>query len=174
MPLLLGRKMSYRISVIAVMTAIAAAFVAPAATITYTTPAGSSTVGGPVNAQADFTLGAGTIELTLTNLLSNPTDVAQLISDIFFSASNGPSTLTLGTVTESSGTELTVDKHGTSSLGSTVSAGWLLSNDGTTFHLDRLAAPGQKAHLIIGAPGASGTYSNANGSIAGNGPTTLS
>jgi hypothetical protein len=50
--------------------------------------------------------------------------------------------------------------------------GWVYSNTDTTGTLDVLQGPGHAgpAHLIIGPPGAGGTYSNANGSIAGNAP----
>jgi hypothetical protein len=49
--------------------------------------------------------------------------------------------------------------------------GWIYSGAATSGSLDVLAAGGAgPAHLIIGPPGTGGTYSNANGSIAGNGP----
>jgi hypothetical protein len=50
--------------------------------------------------------------------------------------------------------------------------GWPFTiTSATTGTLDVLSAGGAgPAHLIIGPPGAGGTYSAANGSIAGNGP----
>jgi hypothetical protein len=45
------------------------------------------------------------------------------------------------------------------------------SLSGTSGYLDVLAPHGAgPAHLVIGPPGGGGTYSNAKGSIAGNGP----
>jgi hypothetical protein len=44
-----------------------------------------------------------------------------------------------------------------------------LSTTSTTIDLDRLGN-GDSNHLIIGPPGAGNVYSNADGSIAGNGP----
>src|SRR5689334_13567325 len=93
-------------------------------TITFVTPNGSSTSGGPVNASATFTTSAGQISITLTDLLANPTDVAQLISDLSFTLSNGAAT---GTLASSSGQQLTVNSNGSFSLGSTIATGWGLN-----------------------------------------------
>jgi len=145
-----------------------AAFAATSAasTITFNTPAGANAGGGPVNASATFTTGAGTLSVTLTDLQANPTDVAQLLSDLFFTLSNGS---TAGTLTSSSAQEITVNAGGTFTLGGTVSTGWALSPSGGSLLLNVLGTPIGPAHLIIGPPGGA-TYSNANGSIAGNGP----
>jgi hypothetical protein len=52
-----------------------------------------------------------------------------------------------------------------------VDTGWALSNVGSTFHLNVLGTAIGPAHLLIGPPDInSNVYSNANGSIAGNGP----
>ncbi len=147
---------------------IAACIVANADTITYVTPAGSTTSGGPVSAEATFVTGAGTVSITLTDLQANPTDVAQLISDLFFTLSNGATT---GTISSSSGQEITVHGDGTFTTGSTVATGWALSSLGPgSFLLNVLGTPVGPAHLIIGPPDGGGLYSNANGSIAGNHP----
>lgn len=141
---------------------------ASANTITFTTPPGATTSGGAVNAQAVFTTGAGTLSITLTNLQANPTNVAQLLSDLSFTLS---SSFAGAALSSSSGQEITVQGGGTFSLGSTVSTGWSLSSlGGNTLLLNVLGTPTGPAHLIIGPPGAGNVYSNANGSIAGNGP----
>jgi hypothetical protein len=55
-------------------------------------------------------------------------------------------------------------------LGGIVATGWNLTAVGTNgLHLNALGGS-QADHLIIGPPGAGGTYSNANGSIAANDP----
>jgi PEP-CTERM motif-containing protein len=146
---------------------LASSFAATAATITYDTPSGSTTSGGPVDATATFVTGDGTIGVTLTDLLANPTDVAQLISDLSFTLSNGA---TSGTIASSSGQELTVAGDGTFTTGSTVATGWALNSTATGLQLDALGTASAPSHLIIGPPDASNLYSNANGSIAGNGP----
>jgi hypothetical protein len=133
--------------------------------VTFVTPAGSSTGGGPVSAQAVFTTSLNTLNIVLTNLQANPTDVAQNLSDLSFTLSTGQTT---GTLTSSSGMERTVNKGGTFTDGSVVSTGWQLGT--SPLELDVLGTPVGPAHLIIGPPGASNLYSNANGSIAGNGP----
>jgi len=147
--------------------ALATAFSAGANVITFVTPSGATTAGGPVSASATFTTGAGTVSIVLTDLLANPKDVAQLISDLSFTLSGGQTT---GALTSSSGQEITVNGGGTFTLGPTVSTGWALSSIPGGLHLDVLGTPIGPAHLIIGPPGPGGTYSNANGSIASNPP----
>ena len=136
---------------------------------TFTTPTGSMTGGQPVDASAVFTTGSGTVTITLDNLLANPTSVVQNLSDLSFTLSNGATT---GTLASSSGMEIRVNSGGTFTLGSTVPTGWVLSSASGGLLLDVLSGPGHAgpAHLIIGPPGPGNTYSNANGSIAGNGP----
>jgi hypothetical protein len=106
----------------------------------------------------------------LTNLEANPTSVAQNLSDLSFTISGG--SLTGATLSSSSGQEITVNGDGTFSTGSSVATGWVPTLSGTSGLLDDLTGPGHAgpAHTIIGPPGAGGTYSNANGSIAGNDP----
>lgn len=139
-----------------------------ASSVTFTTPTGSTIGGNPVSASATFMTSANTLTVTLTDLLANPTDVGQLLSDLFFTLSNGS---TAGTLTSSSGQELTVAANGTFTTGvGTVSTGWALSPSGGSLLLNVLGTSVGPAHTIIGPPGPGGTYSNANGSIAGNGP----
>jgi hypothetical protein len=149
------------------LIALASVTVAKADSITFVTPAGATTSGGPVSAQAVLTVNNGTLTVVLTNLQANPTDVAQLISDFSFTTS----TALNGSLTSSSGNEIFVNAGGTTTPGGTnVSTGWALdSPQNGTFHTTALGAAGP-AHLIIGPPGAGGVYTNANGSIAGNGP----
>jgi hypothetical protein len=141
-----------------------------AATVTFVTPTGATTGGGPVDASATFTTGTNSISVSLSNLQANITDVAQALSDLFFTYSG--SNLSGQTLTSSSGQEITVAGNGTFTTGATVAAGWVLSSPASnTLLLNDLGAGGAgPAHLIIGPPGAGNVYSNANGSIAGNGP----
>jgi len=137
------------------------------ASFIFVTPAGSTVGGQPVDAQAQFTFGAGTLTIVLTNLEANPTSVIQALSDLEFTLGTAASTSSL---TSSSGTERTIAGDGTFTDGSTVSTGWALSGGGTAFKLDVLGTLIGPAHLLIGPAGPGGTYSNANGSIAGNKP----
>jgi hypothetical protein len=140
---------------------------AHAAIATFVTPTGATTSGGPVDASAAFTTSAGSLSVTLTNLQPNITDVSQALSDFSFTTSNGA----FLTGEFDSGQEITVNGNGTFTIGSTVPTGWGLtvSGLGTLFSFDVLGTTTGPAHLIIGPPGGP-TYSNANGSIAGNGP----
>lgn len=129
---------------------------------------GLGTAGGSsVNAQAVFTTGANSVSIQLTNLLVNPTSVAQNISDLLFTLSTGQ---TASSISSSSGLERTVASNGTFTDGSVVSTGWIVSPSGGSIHLDVLGAPVGPEHTILGLPGAGNVYSNANGSIAGNDP----
>jgi hypothetical protein len=145
-----------------------------AGTITYVTPAGSTIPAGAVDASATFTTSANTLTITLTDLLANPKDVGQLLSDLLFTTNGG--SLTGSTQTAASSSEVTVAGNGSftgpTPISGVATVGWPYAvNSATSGTLDVLAAGGAgPAHLIIGPPGGGGTYSAANGSIAGNGP----
>src|SRR5262245_15745697 len=96
---------------------------ASANVITFTTPTGATTGGGPVNASATFITGNGTVTVTLNNLQANPTDVAQLLSDLEFTLSGGQTTGTL-LPANSSAQQIFVAANGTPTLGATGSTGW--------------------------------------------------
>jgi hypothetical protein len=144
---------------------------AEAAIVSFMTPTGASVGGGPVSARADITTSNGSVLITLTDLLANPTDVGQLISDFFFTVANG--NLTGSSQTGASAQEITVNSNGSTTLGpilNTVAAvDWAYSSTANTGLLDVLG-PGAAGpeHLIIGPPGPGGIYSNANSLIAGN------
>jgi len=147
--------------------ALAIASLAGATTITYSTPTGSTQGGLPVSATATFTTGTNSLEITLTNLETNPTGVIQNLSDLAFVLSTGQ---TSGTLTSSSGLERTVAANGTFTDGSTVATGWQLETSGAGLRLHVLGTPTAPSHTIIGGPDGSNVYSNGNGSIVGNGP----
>ena len=142
---------------------------AQAGSVTYSTPAGSSVSGLPVDAEAVFSVSNGMIDVTLTNLQGNPTSVAQLLSNVSFTVGGGGS-VSGASLSTSSGQEIAVDSTGSFTLGSSVSTGWGLTSGTNTAGLDVLGTSTAPTHLIIGPPGPGGTYSNANGSIAGNKP----
>jgi hypothetical protein len=140
---------------------------ANASMITFVTPSGAMTGGGPVDALATITTSANAVTVSLTDLEANPTDVAQLISDFDFTLSSHQ---TVGTLANSMGTQVFVAKDGTTTPGSTGPTTWALNNGvGGGLQLDALGM-GMPVDTIIGPPGPGGVYTNANGSIAGNGP----
>jgi len=148
---------------------------AGANTITFFTPAGATDTpgGNPVDASATFTTSGNTVMITLTDLLNNPKEAGQLISDISFHLTSGQ---TVATINPLSGTTTwrTVNSDGTFTDSTTPPPGshnWAVDfspPDPTTIHISALlgGAVGP-AGLIIGGPGAGSLYSNANGSIAG-------
>ena len=156
-------------------TACSAALLAPSAVgslVTFETAPGSTTVGGPVDASATFAITGNTLTVTLQDLLANPTDVAQVLSDLMFSI-NAPTAGT--TLSTSSAQEISIDGSGHATLGATGTTGWTLSSPGSgTLLLCVICAGGNApvapAHLLIGPAGPGGVYTNANGSIANNGP----
>lgn len=136
----------------------------------FVTTANATTSGGAVSAQATFTAGAGTLSVVLQDNLVNPTDVAQLLSDLDFTLSVGGTS----TLASSNSSELFVATGGTITLGaSNVSTGWMLQSISTSpdrLTLCDLCSGGAgPSHLIIGPPGGA-TYSNANSSISNNKP----
>jgi hypothetical protein len=151
---------------------------AGANTITFFTPAGATdTPGGhPVDASATFITGGNTVTIVLTDLLNNPTEVGQLISDITFHLTSGQTVATINPL-PSTTTWRAVNGNGTFTDSTTPPPGpnnWAVDTsppDPTTIHISALigGAVGP-AGLIIGGPGAGSLYSNAGGSIAGNGP----
>ena len=134
----------------------------------FSTPAGATAGGQPVNATAIIsTSDSGAAFVTIINNQANPTSIIQAVSDLFFDLS-GP--VGSGALNTSQGVERNIAANGTFTDGNTVDTGWALSHVGSTFHLNVLGTLIGPAHLIIGPPGNSDVYSNANGSIAGNGP----
>jgi len=151
---------------LACATALAAS-TAFGSVITYVTPTGSTTIGGSVDAMATFTTGAGFVTVTIDDLLVNPKDVAQLVSDLDFVMGGVTGAFLLSS---SSGQDIDIAGDGTATTGSTVATGWLLDSPNIgEVHITALGG-GQPEHVIIGPADAAGVYSNANGSIAGNGP----
>ena len=145
-----------------------------AATFTFDTPSGAmaGSPGAPVDAEAVFNTSGTTLTITLKDLLVNPTDVGQLLSDLLFHVTIGNTAGASLDATHSVGQEVSVGSGGAITLGSTAQAGWALDTSlgGNNLHLNVLGAGGVgPTHLIIGPPGGS-TYAAANGSIASNPP----
>jgi hypothetical protein len=134
----------------------------------FTTPGGSTVSDGAVGATATFSLVNGNeLQIVLADTLANPTSAGQLLSDLQFSIA-GVTNLSL--VSESA-QSVTISGSGTATTGGTVTSGWIEGSYQGGFLLCVICAPtfGQTAgpaNLIIGP----GPYTNANGSIAGNGP----
>src|SRR5262245_12612406 len=84
-----------------------------ATTVYATLPGAMDAAGQPVNAEADFTIGSGTLTIVLSNLLVNQTDVAQNISDLFFTLSKPGSTLGSGSIANITGAQIVVAENGT-------------------------------------------------------------
>src|SRR6516225_6014783 len=90
----------------------------------FTVPPGSTDAAGdPVAVEAVFETHAGSLDITLRNLLSNSKDVHQNLSDLSFTIAAG---LSSGTLTGSSGLERTVAANGSFTDGAVVSTGWQL------------------------------------------------
>ena len=146
---------------------LAALPAAQASLITFSTPTGSTAGGGAVNATATFTTSANQLVITLTNLLADPGNVGQNLSDLAFNLSitnPGSSALTSSSVLALR----TIASDGSyvdSNAGS--STGWALSSTGGGgVLLNVLGTPVGPAHTIVGPPNGSNLYASANDSIA--------
>lgn len=161
------RRLVSKSSPVVLAAALWLASSAEASTSTYVIPGGTTVGGEPVSATATFVTSANELQITLTNLQNNPTNVIQGLSDLAFTFSTGQTT---GSLLSSSALERTINGDGTFTNGATVSTGWELETSGTGLRLHVLGTAIGPAHVLIGGPGAGNLYSNANGSIAGNGP----
>ena len=129
-----------------------------------------------VSSLASFTATGNTLYVTLTNLTPDPKDIADVLTRIQFTLSNGLTFTPGDTINSVEGVERTIASNNTftdspSSGTKTISnkANWALQQDGTAFRLTRVGSGvGQVDHGIIGPP--IGTKYTANGSIAGNNP----
>jgi len=128
------------------------------------------------NVTGSIVAGNGTVTITLTNNLTNAqvVSVIQNVSGVYFQVSGyngGAVSLSASNSTQSTD----INNAGTASLQGPVNpTGWAAGHSGSTitacvicaFGISSPAGPDQ---TIIGGTG-SGTYANANGSIAGNNP----
>jgi hypothetical protein len=153
---------------------------------TFSTPAGATdTAGDPVSASATITTGAGFVTISLSNNQPNMLDAGQLVSDLFFTLSG---TTSLASPVYPGGvaqTQNSVDlptKGSSAGTTSTQTVAWAATETSGQILLNGLG-PGAiptaqcnagPACLVIGPPttqnGTAVTYTNANGSLAGNGP----
>jgi hypothetical protein len=142
-------------------------------TITFTTPANSSTVYGSEDASATFVFSKDKVVVTLKNLLQSPTNVGQVLTDLDFVLSG----LTgISILSSSSGQQIFINSNGTSQLGKTGTTGWALGSYLNELILCTVCAPGHgwnwgkggrpsgPAEGIIGP----GPYKNSNSTIRGN------
>lgn len=143
------------------------AMTASASNVTSSTPPGSTTSGG-VAASATFITGNGFVNITLNDLEGNPTNVSQLLSGLTFTLSNGATT---GTLFSATGRQVTVNSGGTFTQAAMPGpTGWGLNNNVSGgVQLSALGFVGSSG-LIMGGPGAGGTFSSANSTIAGSSP----
>jgi hypothetical protein len=128
------------------------------------------------NVTGTIVAGNGTVTITLNNNLSNAqvVSVIQNVSGVYFQASgyNGGAVSLSG----SNSTQSTdISNTGAASLQGAVNpTGWAAGNSGSTITVCVICAfgvssPAGPDQTIIGGNG-TGTYANANGSIAGNNP----
>lgn len=136
-----------------------------ASVITFTIPSGTTVGGQPVAATATITTSLNDVLIQLTNLQANPTSVIQNLSDFELVLSTGQ---TAATLSSSSALARTIASGGTFTDGGIVSTGWAADVGDIGVHV--LGTAIGPAHTLIGGPNGSSVYSNANGSIAGNGP----
>ena len=141
----------------------------------YITPTGSTDNNGPVDASATLTAGNGTVTVTLTDLLQNPTSSGQTLSGIEFSVFGATGSATLG---GSSGNTSTINSDGTYTTGQFTSplGHWGADN---SVNLSTIGIVGHMPFdLIIGPDSAggftgAGKYSAANNGLSNFNPYVL-
>ena len=156
-----------------------------AALISFGTPAGAATYvfsgnsahDGPVQAQANFTLNSGSITITLTDLLANPTSAGQLVSGLIFNESGANGSGNLTTVNSALVTTINTSTNAYTAGVNDVLTRWKATETGTAIKLTTLSG-GNPDRLIIGPDNANsltggGLYTNANASIGGDNPNIL-
>lgn len=151
---------------------LASSLTANADPISVCTGAGCSTT----NVSGTITAGAGTVTITLNNNLTNAqvVSVIQNISGVYFNVSgyNGGA---VSLSSSSSAQSTNIDGAGNAVLAGAVNpTGWAGGHSGNTITVCVICAfgissPAGPDQTIIGGTG-TGTYANANGSIAANGP----
>lgn len=133
-------------------------------------------IGGlPVNAEATFTPGAGTIEVDLTDLLANPISSGQTLSGISFNVTGLSGSASLAS---SSGNVANIGSDGsyTPVAANSIAPHWGIAGSVTLSTIGIVG--GQPSDLIIGPDDqgkldGSGKYSNANSGLANFNPYVL-
>jgi hypothetical protein len=132
----------------------------------------------PVSANAEFTTGAGFVDIKVWNTVVDQTSGQQSISDLAFILSNGALNTDVTGFT-SSGLERTITtpppnddpNNGTFVDGAHVTTGWGIDAYTGGIKLNVLGHLAPPFHLIVGLPNSgSGLYDNANASIGGENP----
>lgn len=129
--------------------------------------------GQPVHITATFTTSAGHVQVTLKNLIANPKAVSQNVSGVLFTLNPGQTT---GSVSASPNVTVRTVASDGSFADTTGASGWVLTTSGSSPYFTAINLNGNTtpwpAHTLIGQPDPNQTteYTNANNSIAGNGP----
>lgn len=139
---------------------------AAAGVVTYTTKPGATVPSStqPVSVTATFVTGPGTLDITLTNNVIDPTSDGQLLSAVYFTLAG----VTAAPVYSAPTANLvTIAADGTFTSVSGALTRWQTANTGgNTYRLSEQDTSGPKSQQIIGAPDATtGLYDNANSSI---------
>jgi hypothetical protein len=146
--------------------------------ISWVITSGSTTSGGNVNAQADFTRSNGSLTVALTNFQANPTADSQAISGITFSVIGASGSGSLTTVNLGYISTIDTDTNAYTAGVSDSLVRWKASEIGTAIRLTTLTG-GQPDRLIIGPDNQGGfdpnvgQYTNANPSVSNHNPSVL-
>jgi hypothetical protein len=140
------------------------AITSSAATFTFNTSSTAvSSSGGPVDAQAVITTGAGVVNIQLFDLQGDPSDASQLLSGFMFTLDQNASTSLVSTTPTAPQGFVNVNGNGPATLltpGSVTVAPWALTTAGSTIRLNSLV--GGPSQTVIGPSDSSFTP---NGSL---------
>jgi len=157
-------------------TLILAATQLPANTYLFTTPAGGTSGGLPVDVSASFAIGTNSMTVTLTNNQSNPTAVDQILTYMTFDIA-GPITNVSISSPSNGGAAITINSNAPAdySVASAAPVQWNMASSGNStvhvglcdFQVSPCNGTGSRWPKLglIGGPGPGNAYSSANGSI---------
>lgn len=135
-------------------------------TIQWQTPSGSTIGGEAVNALATFVTSPDTVTVTIQNLQVDPNSPKAVVYGVLFSLTSGQTT---GTISSTTGIERTIVSGGSyTDTGIVDVIDWALVSAAPSLNLNRLDAPGQKKHGVIGPPNSlTNLYNDAGGALSG-------
>jgi hypothetical protein len=124
---------------------------------------------GSVLAQADIVVGAGTVTITLSNLLPDERSIGQAISDFGFTVAGGNVT-SASVSTNMAGTAEDILSPTANQPATGSTDRWQVTQvSGNTVEISDLTG-GMPTYLIAGIPNSSGNYPNANASMVVHSP----
>jgi hypothetical protein len=134
-----------------------------AAAFVFTTPSGATAGGQPVDATATFNIGAGVVQVIITNNEADPKSDIQTINGVTFKLSTGQ---TAGSIASASTTLINIGDNGVYTTAVGTDPDWQYSQAKLGVEITSIGNQAASG-TIIGDPDGTNKYGNGNGSITG-------